>query len=161
MNLRYFFLTAVLAFLLGSCSSPPPPAVPTSASTPEPLPTSTASFNAPEEDIGAIEQTALDYIEGWYEGDAERMERSLHPDLVKRTIQANRVNTLSAEQMVGFTKQGGGKVFTGEKKNTVTILDIDNDIATVKVISAEYIDYLQMGKVNGKWVIINILWRHK
>ncbi len=28
---------------------------------------------------------ALDYIEGWYAGDAERMERSLHDDLVKRT----------------------------------------------------------------------------
>jgi hypothetical protein len=40
-------------------------------------------------------------------------------------------------------------------------LDIDNDIASVKVVSAEYIDYLQLGKVDGQWVIINILWRHK
>ncbi len=32
-------------------------------------------------DSAAIRQAALDYIEGWYEGNAERMERALHPDL--------------------------------------------------------------------------------
>src|SRR5690242_18620326 len=32
----------------------------------------------------AIRRTALDYIDGWYTGDAERMRRSLHPDLAKR-----------------------------------------------------------------------------
>ncbi len=33
------------------------------------------------DDNAAIKQTALDYIEGWYEGNAERMQRALHPDL--------------------------------------------------------------------------------
>ncbi len=37
-------------------------------------------------DKAAIKQTALDYIEGWYEGNAERMERALHPDLAKRIV---------------------------------------------------------------------------
>ncbi len=32
-------------------------------------------------DREAITATALDYAEGWYEGNAERMERALHPDL--------------------------------------------------------------------------------
>ena len=39
-----------------------------------------------EADQAAIKQTALDYVEGWYEGNAERMERALHPDLAKRII---------------------------------------------------------------------------
>jgi hypothetical protein len=114
-----------------------------------------------DEDLAAIQQTALDYIEGWYEGNAERMERSLHPNLVKRTIRENRVDTLSAEEMVSYTRQGGGTAFTGQKKNIVTILDVYNDIATVKAESAEYIDYLHIGKVNGRWVIINVLWTGK
>jgi len=126
-----------------------------------PVPTPTAQFNASEEDLEAIQQTALDYVEGWCEGNAERMERSLHPNLVKRTIRVNRVDTLSAEEMVSYTRQGAGKAFTGQKKNTVTILDVYNDIATVKVESAEYIDYLHIGKVNGRWVIINVLWTGK
>ncbi len=32
----------------------------------------------------AIRQVALDYVEGWYEADVERMQRALHADLVKR-----------------------------------------------------------------------------
>ena len=40
----------------------------------------------PSADADAIKQTALDYIEGWYEGNAERMERALHPELAKRIV---------------------------------------------------------------------------
>jgi hypothetical protein len=29
----------------------------------------------------AIKRTVLDYFEGWFEGDAARMERALHPEL--------------------------------------------------------------------------------
>ena len=38
------------------------------------------------DDNEAITTTALDYIEGWYSGDAGRMERALHPELAKRMI---------------------------------------------------------------------------
>ena len=31
-----------------------------------------------------IVATALDYFEGWFDGDAVRMERALHPELAKR-----------------------------------------------------------------------------
>ena len=37
-------------------------------------------------DTELIKQAALDYIEGWYEGNAERMERALHPELAKRLV---------------------------------------------------------------------------
>ncbi len=36
----------------------------------------------------AIVQAALDYFEGWFDGDATRMERALHPDLAKRLLAA-------------------------------------------------------------------------
>ena len=35
-------------------------------------------------DRDAIVRVALDYFEGWFDGDAARMERVLHPDLAKR-----------------------------------------------------------------------------
>ena len=31
-----------------------------------------------------IKATALNYIEGWYEGNKDRMQEALHPKLVKR-----------------------------------------------------------------------------
>jgi len=155
MNSRHPWLRVFVGFVLVSCGLSPAIAQTT------PVRTVTGQFSASNEDSKAIQQAALDYVEGWYVGDAGRMERSLHPDLVKRTIRANQVNTLSAEKMVNYTRQGGGKAFTGKKKNTVTILDVYHDIATVKAKSAEYIDYLHIGKVNARWVIINVLWTER
>jgi len=38
----------------------------------------------PSADERAVVATALDYFEGWFDGDEVRMARALHPDLVKR-----------------------------------------------------------------------------
>ena len=40
-----------------------------------------------EKENAAIKQAALDYIEGWYEGSVERMDKALHPDLNKKGVQ--------------------------------------------------------------------------
>jgi hypothetical protein len=37
-------------------------------------------------DSAALRATARDYIDGWYSGDGERMERALHPRLAKRLV---------------------------------------------------------------------------
>ncbi|MGP0055951.1 MAG: nuclear transport factor 2 family protein [Steroidobacteraceae bacterium] len=36
-------------------------------------------------DSAAIKETLLNYVEGWYEGNAARMKRALYPDLAKST----------------------------------------------------------------------------
>jgi len=65
-------------------------------------------------DVLAVRAVALDGIEGWYAGDAERMERSLHNDLVKRTpVQAAEPNAadlrvVTKDRMVKLTRVGGG-----------------------------------------------------
>ena len=151
MNSRHLCLVIFLGFLLMGCG-------PSQAAS---VPPSTAPLNASAEDLEAIEQTALDYVEGWYQGDAERMERSLHSDMVKRIIRKDRVDTLNEEEMVNYTELNSGKGLAGQMKNIVTILDVYDNIATVKVDSVGYIDYLHVGKVNGKWEIINVLWAVK
>jgi hypothetical protein len=120
-----------------------------------------APSHASKEDLEAIQQTASDYINGWYEGDAERMERSLYDSLSKRWVTSNRVDTTTKWEMIDMTKAGGGKNAPGEKKTAITILDVYGNIAMVKTVSTEYVDYLQLGKVNGKWIIINVLWVEK
>ncbi len=146
MNFKCLYLMVLLALLLAGCGPSAAPA---------------ASPKASEADLTAIRQTASDYIDGWYTGDAERMERSLYDQLAKRWITSDRVDTTTKWEMVDMTNAGGGKNFVGDKTSTVTILDVYDNIALVKTISAEYIDYLQMGKVNGKWIIINVLWTEK
>lgn len=40
-------------------------------------------------DAAAIKETLLNYVEGWYEGNATRMQRALYPDLAKRIVRKN------------------------------------------------------------------------
>lgn len=118
-------------------------------------------------DAAAIKQTALDYIEGWYEGNAERMERAVHPELAKRIVQTNaegrsRLDQMSAMTLVMGTRRGGGKNTPPEKQQKdVTILDVYENAASVKVVASDWVDYLHMAKFGGRWVIVNVLWELK
>jgi len=115
------------------------------------------------QDSLAIRQTALDYIEGWYEGNAERMSRALHPDLAKRIVQPQpdgaQLRNMTAEQLVEATRRGGGRTTPVDKqRKEVTILDIYGNAASVRVLAADWIDFLHIGKAGDHWVIINVLW---
>jgi hypothetical protein len=61
--------------------------------------------------------------------------------------------------MVESTDKGGGSTAAAEKKNwTITILDSYEEIATVKVASGEYMEYIHLAKQDGQWQIVNVLW---
>jgi hypothetical protein len=114
-------------------------------------------------DDKAIKAAALDYIEGWYEGNAERMARAVHPELVKRLIVtedgASRIENMGASRLVAGVRSGGGKKTPKDKQlKTVTILDRYENAASVKVVASDWIDYLHIAKFDGRWVIVNVLW---
>jgi len=126
-----------------------------------------AQTKVSDADRQAITQTALDYVEGWYEGNAERMERALHPDLAKRVVFTDergrsRLDQMSAMGLVQGVKRGGGKDTPKEKQQKdITILDVFENAASVKAVMSGWIDYMHMAKVSGRWVIINVLWELK
>ena len=126
-----------------------------------------AQAASPDENA-AITKTALNYIEGWYEGDAARMESALHPELAKRMIYTDpksgrsQFNDMGAMALVQGTRRGGGKQTPKEKQlKEVTILDRFNNAAIVKIVASDWIDYLSVAKFNGEWKIINVLWELK
>jgi len=126
-----------------------------------------AQISPGDTDKAAITATALDYIEGWYEGNAERMERALHPDLAKRIVMTNKegrsnLQQMSAMGLVQGTRKGFGKDTPKDKQQKdVTILDVYENAASVKVVASDWVDYLHVAKFNGKWVIVNVLWELK
>ncbi|HJU74001.1 MAG TPA: nuclear transport factor 2 family protein [Gemmatimonadaceae bacterium] len=116
-------------------------------------------------DSGAIKQAALDYIEGWYEGSGERMERALHPELAKRIVNVdprngrNSLGQQSAMTLVLNTRRGGGKdTPPAEQRKEVRILDVFGNTASVRIDASTWVDYLHVAKWNGRWVIVNVLW---
>jgi hypothetical protein len=119
-----------------------------------------------EGDKVAIRETVLDYIEGWYSGDPERMEQALHPDLAKRIVVEQdgrfQLQPLSALGLVQGTRSGwGSRTPEGQQQKDIEIYDVDGDMATVKLIARDWVDYMHLGRWNGRWVIINVLWAHK
>ena len=118
-------------------------------------------------DTAAIRATALDYIDGWWEGSAERMERAVHPDLAKRIVNTNErgrsaLGHQSAMTLVQNTRRGGGKETpAAERRSDVRILDIFGNTASVRVDAGAWVDYLHIAKWNGRWVIVNVLWELK
>ena len=130
------------------------------------LPAGAVQQQANEE--AAIRATALDYVEGWYTGDAARMERALHPELAKRIVNTNPQNKRSslgqqsAMTLVQSTRNGGGKDTPPEQmQKDVVILDIFQNAASVRATMSGWIDYMLMAKWNGRWVIVNVLWEQK
>jgi hypothetical protein len=119
-----------------------------------------------DDDRKAIAQTALDYAEGWYTGDAARMERALHPELAKRIVVTkdgrSRLDQMGAMTLVNGVRAGMGKNTPAEKQlKEVTILDTFGATASVKLVMGDWIDYMHMAKSNGRWVIVNVLWEMK
>lgn len=130
--------------------------------------TTTPAYAQTAADSAAIKQTALDYIEGWYQGNGERMERALHPELAKRIVNVdprNGRNTLgqqSAMTLVLNTRRGGGKETpAADQRKDVRILDIFGNTASVRVDASSWIDYMHVAKWNGRWVIVNVLWENR
>jgi hypothetical protein len=119
-------------------------------------------------DHAAIRQAALDYIEGFYDGDAARMERSLHPELAKRIAHPDagsgrsHLAEMSALALTQFTRDKATRPTpAAERQQDVIVLDVFENAASAKVIAASWIDYLHLSRFNDRWVIVNVLWEMK
>lgn len=116
-------------------------------------------------DSTAVASTARDYIEGWYRGDARRMESALHPELVKRIVRRDSatgrtaVGNQGASELVTATARGlGTRIPEDARRKEVQVLDIFGDAATARIRAAGWVDYLHLVRVDGEWKILNVLW---
>jgi hypothetical protein len=116
------------------------------------------------DDRDGIVATVTDYWEGWFAGDAGRMERALHPALAKTGATPDAAGSqvsraMTAAQMVGWTREGEG---VAEKPADfayeITVHDVCGPIATATVHSAIYREYLHLVRGPEGWRILNALY---
>jgi hypothetical protein len=117
-------------------------------------------------DHDAIAATIADYYLGWYDGDADRMARALHPELVKRgwlrddAAGAWTLESDTFDSMVDGTRQGYGRTSDPERRRyEVRAVEIHDDIASACVYAVPYVDYLQLVRTDDGWRILHALWR--
>jgi len=114
-----------------------------------------------------IRQVALDYIESQHNVNPSQFERAAHPRMVKRTFWKDKKTGkeylgetfTDAMILLAETYNLEGDKFPENPKKEVIILDIYDKIASVKLIADDWIDYMHIVKLNGKWQIVNVLWQ--
>jgi hypothetical protein len=95
------------------------------------------------------------------------MERALHPELAKRIVRSDtlgnyRLDQQSAMTLVQNTRMGGGNTTpAADRHDDVRILDMYRNAASVRINASHWVDYLQMARWRGRWVIVNVLWELK
>lgn len=121
-----------------------------------------------EADKAAIKQAAMDYVDGYYSSSVERLDKALHPNLQKVTLHTlpsgrtlldfNGTAANLKESVRMSAASGRGVKPEEERKINVTIFDVFDNIATIKIDSADFLDYAHVAKISGEWKIINVLW---
>jgi hypothetical protein len=114
----------------------------------------------------AVRQAVLDYVEGVYQVDASRIERSVHPDLAKRGFSVKKGETIytphvmTFQQLVNlarnYNKDGH---IPADAPKEIVIFDISDQTASAKLTAVWGIDYIHLAKYDGKWKFINVLWQ--
>ena len=115
-------------------------------------------------DEAAIRVAVSNYIEGYYTGDAARMEKSLHPHYLKHTISDSdgtlRMTETTGLQILQDVRSAGPvNLPASERKEQITVLDLAGDIASAKLVTAYWTDYVTLAKWNGEWKIVSVVLR--
>lgn len=124
-----------------------------------------SAVGASEGDREAVRQAAMDYVDGIYEVKPDRIQRSVHPSLVKRGFYRKDASTpyvempMTYEQLVDLA---GSWNKTGTRDTSikeVEVLEVLDQTAVAKVTASWGIDYMLLGKYDGAWKISQILWQ--
>lgn len=123
--------------------------------------------SAQQTDPEGVRRAALDYLEGFYEGDSAKIVRSVRPDVRKvgyfksRGATAYESEPMSYAEMIAYTNnfKKNGRTTPATAPREVTVGEINDQTATAKVVAWWGIDYLQLARYNGKWMIVNVMWQ--
>ena len=121
------------------------------------------------QDSAGVRAAALDYIEGFYTGDSTLLVRSVRPEVYKYGFWRHRdsTNYNAGTQMTweGFhryangVKERGGRGAPANAPKEVRIFEVLDKTASAKVTAWWGIDYLLLGKFDGRWMITHVLWQ--
>ncbi|HZI57568.1 MAG TPA: nuclear transport factor 2 family protein [Verrucomicrobiae bacterium] len=115
---------------------------------------------AANDESSIVRATVRDYIEAYYTGDANRMEQTLHPHYLKHMIHGNiPMREKTGLQMVQDVRSGPSEVPPAERTEQISVLDVSGNIASAKLVTPHWVDYMTLSKLDGKWKILSVVQR--
>ena len=129
--------------------------------------TPTVSMSQTAEDKEGVRAAVEDYVLGFYKGESERIKRSVAENVVKYGYFIPRYQTeyrgspMSFQQMLDYCNRvkEGGLQTADDAVRDIEILDILDKTAAAKLTATWGIDYMQLAKVDGKWMIKHVMWQ--
>jgi hypothetical protein len=127
------------------------------------------SQKASRKDSLEIKRISLGYIIALQELKPNLMNEVMNDSLNKvtvgfsRTLRKEAVTAIPKKRMIENAKNWNksNTRFPPNPSNQIKILDVYHRIATVKLYSDNWVEYLHLIKLEGKWSIVNLLWQHK
>ncbi|NND95140.1 MAG: hypothetical protein HKN45_09755 [Flavobacteriales bacterium] len=118
-------------------------------------------------DKDMVRSACLNYLEGFYQGDAEKIKACMKPSLHKLGYwKDSELGTYS--EPIHMSHQGAIDYANDVKDNQkfpddaapmeVDVLDVMNHIAAAKVTAWWGYDYILLSKEGDKWMIEQVLW---
>lgn len=111
------------------------------------------------DESSAVHATVTNYIEAYYSGDAHRMGQTLHAHYLKHIIHGNiPVREKTAPEMLENVSGGPPTDLPpSDRIEQVTVLDISGSIASAKLVTPHWTDYLTLSKSEGQWKILSVV----
>ena len=127
-------------------------------------PTSTLAQSAA--DRAGVRQAATDYVEALYQVDSMRVVRSVHLELVKYgyytrdgIYRGTPMTYTELKQLAANWNKDQRRVDPDTATKEVVVLDVMDKTASAKIVAHWGIDYMHLAKVDGSWMIRQILWQ--
>lgn len=120
-----------------------------------------------QDDKQQVERACLDYIEGFYEADTIKLQRSIQPRLYKIGFYQRKgekdytYSKMTLEEALTYARKDIAENRRMGKANSlkkVEILDIMKVTAAAKVTALWGTDYLLLSKNGEKWMIEEVIW---
>jgi hypothetical protein len=119
-----------------------------------------AQDNKPADvDPSAVRATVTDYIEAYYTGDADRMQQTLHPHYLKHMIHGSipMRDKTGSEMVREVRSHGPADLPQADRTEQVSVLDVAGEIASAKLVTPHWVDYVTLAKSDGKWKILSVV----
>ncbi len=115
----------------------------------------------------AVERALLDYIEGFYEGDTTKIIRGVLPEANKYGYWKDKETGVYSGEPMSFKKmkayaknvKAKGKFGKPDAPKKVEIYEVQDQTASGKVTAWWGTDYILLGKHDGAWKIVHVLWQ--
>ena len=123
---------------------------------------------SPADEVRAVENACFDYIHAFYKADTTLAYRSVHKSLRKTGFYWDKEKEMYSDQLempfddlVALAKRWNADGSRADEKTPkgVEVFEISDKTAVAKVSAIWGIDYMTLMKMDGKWMIVNVLWQ--